>query len=128
MLTILFILIIFSVCNAKDSDRWYWLTSTDTQTTFVDSYRINYNEQYDVIECFLRIEIPSENRIELIRTFFNYRNNTCTFYEGYVYDMNENLIDKIDNPTTNYIMPDTVGEEWAVYISYLAGRTKSIDN
>lgn len=124
ILICLLMVTMFSVCSAKDNDRWYWLTSTDTETTYVDSYRIYYNKQYDTVECFLMVQIPSENRIELIRTFFNYQNGTYTYYEGYIYDMSENLVAQVTNPETSYIMPDTVAEEWAVYISYLAGRTK----
>lgn len=126
IITSLILSMMLSVCSAEqiDENRWYWLTSTDEQTTYVDKYRINYNKDYDIVECFLLVKIPAENRIELIRTFFDYKSSTCTFYEGYVYDMDNDFVSEINEPKQFYIMPNTVSEEWALYISALAGRTK----
>ena len=126
IITSLILAMMLSVCSAEqiDENRWYWLTSTDEQTTYVDKYRINYNKDYDIVECFLLVKIPAENRIELIRTFFDYKSYTCTFYEGYVYDMNNDFISEINDPKQFYIMPNTVSEEWALYISALSGRIK----
>lgn len=126
IITSLLFAMMFSVCSAEqfDSGRWYWLTSTDEQTTYVDKYRINYNKEHDIIECFLLAKLPNENRIELIRAFFDFKNSTCTFYEGFVYDINSNFLGEINEPKKFYIMPNTVSEEWALYISALAGRIK----
>ena len=38
--------------------------------------------------------------------------------------MDNDFVSEINEPKQFYIMPNTVSEEWALYISALAGRTK----
>lgn len=124
ILTLLIFITTFSITSAENNDRWYWLTSSDKQTTYVDILTLKYNSNLDTVDFWMKAVIPSDNKFFISKGQINYRNRTITFYETYEYILNnEQFLQQTYYGSTFDIIPNTSGEYWAYIIANLVGRT-----
>lgn len=124
MLFFLIFIMMLSTVYAENNSRWYWLSSDDKETTYVDTLTLKYNYNLDEVDFWMKTIIPSDDRVLITQGTIDYRNRTFSFYDMYEYSLNENrYIQKIYVGSSAVIIPNSTGEYWAYVIANLVGRT-----
>lgn len=124
ILTLLIFITTFSITSAENNDRWYWLTSSDKQTTYVDILTLKYNSNLDTVDFWMKAVIPSDDKFFIFQGQIDFKNRTTSFYENYEYTLSTGeLIQQFYSGSTMSIIPNTIGEYWTYVIANLVGRT-----
>lgn len=124
ILTLLIFITTFSITSAENNDRWYWLTSSDKLTTYVDILTLKYNSNLDTVDFWMKAVIPSDDKFFIFQGQIDFKNRTTSFYENYEYTLSTGeLIQQFYSGSTMSIIPNTIGEYWAYVIANLVGRT-----
>lgn len=65
VVTVMLFIFIFGSINiaiANTNERWFWLTSNDKFSLYVDKESIKYNKNTDEADVFVKYVYPSEKR------------------------------------------------------------------
>lgn len=124
ILTLLIFITTFSITLAENNDCWYWLTSSDEKTTYVDILTLEYNSNWDTVNFWMKTVIPAEDKFFIFKGQIDFQNRIISFYEGYEYTLStEKSVQQFYSGLTMDIIPNSIGEYWAYVIANLIGRT-----
>ena len=118
--SILLFIMIFSLWSSvafaeeNDDNRWFWISSNEKFSTYVDTQTIKYHPEIDMCDMWIKFDSQPEGKYIVEHINLSFKNNIIN-----VYDYIEYSYDKA-NPVTNTlnlngrsftIAPDTVSED-----------------
>lgn len=94
-----------------DTERWFWITSNDVFTVYIDKSNMDYNPENDTLTTWQYVNYPANNEHVIVKTEVNYTRNTIGTYDYVIYNSTTLAPKKsgIDN-TKNTIVPGSIGE------------------
>ena len=119
-------MLLTSLVYAQENDRWYWVTSTDQYTAYVDTKTIKYNSEADTVDFFTKMVFPSQNISVVIKSKIDFNAGEFYSYDNYFYklDNNEFIATKNDKGKASTILPDSFAEKVSIVVAGLVGRNK----
>ena len=123
ILLLLILILIPSVTYAENNSRWYWVTSTDEYSSYINTKTLTYSPENNTAKFFVKMIFPSENIFVVIKSSIDYKSNTYTSYDNYFYQLDTNkFIDKKTETASSNIFPDTYGEKISIAVSDLINK------
>ena len=111
-----------------DENRWFWISSDNEYTTYIDKETIKYNPITDSTDLWICLVKPVKNKLRLEHLEIFYKNNQYSAYEYAIYENNHSI--PIDSGNfyeiKRLIMPSTLGETIRDRSSELVGRDKKL--
>lgn len=97
--------------NKIDDSRWFWITSNDTFTVYLDKQNMEYNPETDTFQTWELINYPAKNEHVMVKCEINYTDNTVANYDYIVYNSTTLEPKKTGNINEkNTIIPASIGE------------------
>ena len=132
--SILLFIMIFSLWSSiafaeEDNSRWFWISSNEKFSTYVDKQTIKYHPEDDMCDMWIKFDSQPESKYVVEHINLSFKNNIIK-----VYDYIEYSYDKT-NPVTNTlnlnghaypIAPDTVSEDLKQKAAELIGRDEKL--
>lgn len=133
--SILLFIMIFSLWSSVafaeeiDDNRWFWISSNEKFSTYVDTQTIKYHPEIDMCDMWIKFDSQPEGKYIVEHINLSFKNNIIN-----VYDYIEYSYDKA-NPVTNTlnlngrsftIAPDTVSEDLKQKAAELVGRDEKL--
>lgn len=113
-----------NIAIANTNERWFWLTSNDKFSLYVDKESIKYNKNTDEADVFVKYVYPSEKKVIMLELNINYKRYTERCKEAYLFTEEMNFIKSLEDYPRDEctIVPETIMETLAISISKLLPR------
>ncbi|WP_419516174.1 hypothetical protein [Megamonas funiformis] len=127
VVTVMLFIFIFGSINiaiANTNERWFWLTSNDKFSLYVDKESVKYNKNTDEADVFVKYVYPSEKKVIMLELNINYKRHTERCKEAYLFTEEMNFIKSLEDYPRDEctIVPETIMETLAISISKLLPR------
>lgn len=108
-----------------DPNRWYWISSDNEATVYVDKKTMDYNPAADIVTAYVCEVFPSQDALIIGKVELYCSTNKAKFYDGYKYigTNPQPYPVNIDNSVTD-ILPQTISERLMMSVPPLVGRDK----
>lgn len=100
VVTVMLFIFIFGFINiaiANTNERWFWLTSNDKFSLYVDKKSVKYNKNTDEADVFVKYVYPSEKKVIMLELNINYKRHTERCKEAYLFTEEMNFIKSLED-------------------------------
>ena len=130
IICILNLMIFISTAFAQNinENRWFWISSDNEYTTYIDKETIKYNPVPDSTDLWICLIRPAKNIFMLEHIEIFYKDNQYSAHEYAIYENNHSIPTASGNEhkIKEIIMPSTLGETIRDRSSELVGRDKKL--